>query len=163
MSTPHYTPGVVAFYRGKEHRSAAVQFRLYGSTPERTGHVRMDITDGPTQFQYDWNKKISMNLTTIELAAIARLHQAPVILTREHTTSDPAANAKSKRFALKPAPRGGAFLDVTETVKGQTREHSISLNDDELFLLKQLAIAALPITIGWTTNLCLKVTERDAA
>lgn len=162
MSVPRYTPGVLAFYRGKEHHSTAVQFRLYPSTADGPGYVRMDITNGPSQFHYDWSQKIAMKLSTIELAAIGRQQQAPVIFTRENPSNDPAAAPKTKRFALKPAPRGGAFLDVTETVNGQKREHSFPLNDDELLLLKHLALAALPITLGWTADLCVKAPEREA-
>ena len=158
-----WTPGVAAFYRGKDTHSAALQLKLQAATAMREGYVQLDMTSGPKAFDYEWSRKIVWQFQPIELAAIIRLCESPrtdlppLAFKHDPKAKQDGAGERTKLLRVKRGPRGGAFWDLAEThtnEPGKNREHSFSMNDDELLIVGELFRAALAITAGWTAILC---------
>ena len=150
-----FIPGVLALYRGTEKKSSALHLTLFRATPNKAGYVKVEMTAGPRAFDYDWTQKIILHLTTFELAALAILETQEVIFHHKPDAAIGEATGRSKRFKVKPAPRGGAFVDLTETnPPNPERTHSIAINNEELFAIQLLCREAIPLVIGWTRELC---------
>lgn len=163
MSSLGWTPGVAAFYRGKDTHSAALHLKLQAATAMRDGYVQLDMTSGPRAFEYDWSQKIIWKFTVVELAAIIRLCQAPhadippLTLKHDPKAKQEGAGERTKILKIKRGPRGGAFWDLSEThaaAPENDRAHSFAMSDDELLIVSELFRAALSITMGWTALLC---------
>lgn len=163
MSALRWTPGVAAFYRGKDNHSAALHLKLQAATAMREGYVQLDMTSGPAPFTYDWSRKIVWQFTLVELAAIIRLCQAPhtdippVTLKHDPKAKQNGAGERNKILKIKRGARGGAFWDVSETnttAPEKDRAHSFAMNDDELLIVSELFRSALAMTTGWTAMLC---------
>lgn len=163
MSALGWTPGVAAFYRGKDNHSAALQLKLQAATAMREGYVQLDMTSGPAPFEYDWPRKIVWQFTLVELATIIRLCEAPhvdippVTFKHDPKAKQDGAGERNKILKIRRGPRGGAFWDLSETnitAPEKDRTHSFAMNDDELLIVGELFRSALTITIGWTAILC---------
>ena len=157
-----WTPGVAAFYRGKDTHSAALQLKLQAATAMREGYVQLDMTSGPKAFDYDWSRKIIWQFQPVELAAIIRVCEnrtdlPPLTFKHDPKAKQEGAGARTKLLRVKRGPRGGAFWDLSEThatAPDQNREHSFAMNEEELLIVGELFRAALAITTGWTAILC---------
>lgn len=163
-----WTPGVAAFYRGKDTHSAALQLKLQAATAMREGYVQLDMTSGPKAFDYDWSQKVIWQFQLVELAAIIRLCESArtdlpsLAFKHDPKAKQEGAGARTKLLRLKRGPRGGAFWDLSETntiAPEKNRAHSFAMNDEELLIVGELFRAALAITTGWTAVLC---TSRSA-
>lgn len=158
-----WTPGVAAFYRGKDNHSAALHLKLQAATAMRDGHVQLDMTSGPKAFDYEWSKKVVWQFQPLELAAIIRLCESPrtdlppLAFKHDPKAKQEGAGERTKLLRIRRGPRGGAFWDLSETnanAPDHDRAHSFAMNDDELLIVGELFRAALAITIGWTALLC---------
>lgn len=145
-----FTPGVVAFYRGKAGHSSAIQLKLIAPTPEQAGYVIIDMTNGPKPFTFDWKNKLSFKLSYQEVAAIANFHGKPLTFKHDPNAKREGAGTITKTFEIKPGNQGGVFVDLV-TYKGGAKDkaHAISLNDDEFFAIRRLCDRALTIMPGW--------------
>lgn len=150
-----FTPGVLALYRGTEKKSSALHLTLFRATPNKAGYVKVEMTAGPRAFEYDWTQKIIFHLTIVELAALALLDTQEIKFTHKTDAANGEQTERSKRLKIKPAPKGGAWVDLSEShPPNPERTHSIAVNDEELFALQLLCREAIPLVIGWTSGLC---------
>jgi hypothetical protein len=120
---------------------------------EREGVIFMDIASTKDKNVYDWDNKITMALSLIDIGKVLF-----TLATGKESSimHDPGAKSESqgavKKYLSVSSPNGtseGVFFRCSQQAAGQTKKHEVPISGDEVMVLRQLLQSAVSRSLGW--------------
>ena len=176
-------PQQLAFYKGMSGKWGALQFSLQpghkvcdtckakvfdglertctangcsGKLLPREGAVFIDASSTISENTYDWTKKITFALSTVDIGKILYGMRTATEGTEVKLMHDPGAKTESmgkvKKYVNFSSPQGptkGFMISVSEQSGDQVRKHLVPINPEEATILMTLLQAAIPRILSW--------------
>ena len=145
MSIPHR----YVFYKGK----AALQVEISRPTESKPGVVFLSIARAIKARKYDWEKKIIMAITSLEIAKleIARLKGEKTSFFHDPGMGSEEEGKQYKNFIMERGRDGKSWFLAFTWKRGEQDPYRISivLSDSEYYVLKQFLDRSIPPVLGW--------------
>lgn len=163
-------PCQYAIYKGIKSTNSAVQFNLSRFDPvraaqfedrktqekEKKGHLLIDMAPACGPNQYDWDKDIKFSMTEVDMAQFvtgtaSMKEQGETCVELVHKLEKEGASiTKSLKLVQGGEYRGEPtwMLQMSST-EGGGRRCSMPISRSELWTIRTLFEAAVPVILGW--------------
>ena len=158
LQPPHYYRGKEKSHDGKDSNGQSIfesenSWKLKDGWKIREGAVFLEITSATGPNVYDWDNKIILALSVIDIGKVLMK-----LLTGEkcEIMHDPGAKSQSqgtvKKFLNIISPDGpsvGVVFTATQISGGEKRTHTVTMSGSEVIILKNLFDRAIARTLNW--------------